>query len=321
MELVERYIYAVTRCLPASQRDEVGKEVRAMIEDLASERAKKDTPTTADYKAVLKELGSPDKLAREYGQSSRYLIGPRWYDMYIRLLKQLLVIVPPIIAVIAGLAHFADSRVIMESIISGVGAALETGVHIVFWTTMTFAVLEYLGVKPESMTSSEWSIDDLPELPGPRQISVVDSIAGMVMIAVYAAVVVYAVSFPAWWTEQSHSTLNPALWQGWVQGFLGLIVVSFALEFAKFKSGNWTPVLAAANVVLNIAWATFISFVILTQDVVNPALMTEIQAKTSETNLQEILDWTIIISVVVTVLGCAWSAIESVYKAVIFRRG
>ncbi|HEX6416835.1 MAG TPA: hypothetical protein VFZ62_04905, partial [Candidatus Saccharimonadales bacterium] len=277
-------------------------------------------PAEAEYKAVLKELGSPEKLALEYGRSDRHLIGPRWYDMYFKLLKQLLLIVPPIIAVIAGIAHFAESKVIMESIISGIGAALETGVHIAFWTTLTFAVFEYMGVKPESM-ASEWSLDDLPELSSPRQIPVADSIAGMVMSMVFAAVVVYAVSLPALWTQQAHSTLNPELWQGWVQGFLALSAASLVLEFAKYKIGNWTTALAVANVLLCAVWAAFISFVILTQDVVNPALITEAQAKAGETNLQEVLDWTLGISVVVTILSCIWSAGDSIYKAVILRRG
>ena len=40
MEMVERYIYAVTKKLPEKQRSDIEQELRSLIEDMLSAQAK-----------------------------------------------------------------------------------------------------------------------------------------------------------------------------------------------------------------------------------------------------------------------------------------
>ena len=40
-EMIERYIYEVVRRLPAKQRDDTGRELRSLIDDMLEERGKK----------------------------------------------------------------------------------------------------------------------------------------------------------------------------------------------------------------------------------------------------------------------------------------
>lgn len=53
MEMMERYIYAVTRKLPQSQREDIGKELRGLIEDMLEERVPIGTVTEKDLEDVL----------------------------------------------------------------------------------------------------------------------------------------------------------------------------------------------------------------------------------------------------------------------------
>ncbi|HOK27788.1 MAG TPA: hypothetical protein PLI21_02040, partial [Methanomassiliicoccaceae archaeon] len=78
MDLIERYIQAVTERLPDGTRDDVARELRANIEDMLPDEAGEE-----DVREVLEKLGSPSALANEYRQSKRYLIGPAMYDAYI----------------------------------------------------------------------------------------------------------------------------------------------------------------------------------------------------------------------------------------------
>ena len=39
-EMIERYIYEVVRRLPAKQRDDTGRELRSLIDDMLEERGK-----------------------------------------------------------------------------------------------------------------------------------------------------------------------------------------------------------------------------------------------------------------------------------------
>jgi uncharacterized membrane protein len=82
MNLIDRYVYAVTEHLPANTKEDVSKELRANIMDMLP-----DNPSEDEIKAVLTKLGNPVKLAHEYSQSKNYLIGPELYDSYITVVK------------------------------------------------------------------------------------------------------------------------------------------------------------------------------------------------------------------------------------------
>ena len=58
--LIERYVYDVTRRLPEKEREDVMKELRANIYDMLPEGASEDA-----VKKVLYELGSPVSLAEK----------------------------------------------------------------------------------------------------------------------------------------------------------------------------------------------------------------------------------------------------------------
>ena len=58
MELIERYIYAVSRRLPVSQRADIEQELRTLIEDMIQERCHGEAGQE-QIMALLKELGDP----------------------------------------------------------------------------------------------------------------------------------------------------------------------------------------------------------------------------------------------------------------------
>lgn len=81
MELIERYIYAVSRRLPVSQRADIEQELRTLIEDMIQERCHGEAGQE-QIMALLKELGDPAYLAGQYREEQKYLIGPQLYDAY-----------------------------------------------------------------------------------------------------------------------------------------------------------------------------------------------------------------------------------------------
>lgn len=79
MEMIERYIYAVTQKLPQSQREDIAVELRGLIEDMVEERVG-DTADEKVVEEVLLELGSPREMALKYTGKKRYLIGPELFE-------------------------------------------------------------------------------------------------------------------------------------------------------------------------------------------------------------------------------------------------
>ena len=87
-DLVERYIYAVTRKLPTRSRDDVSAELRTLIDDMIEQRCGAVTPTQKDITVILTELGTPSELFAEYsGDGKKSLIGPPYYTSFIFIMK------------------------------------------------------------------------------------------------------------------------------------------------------------------------------------------------------------------------------------------
>ncbi|HLR66794.1 MAG TPA: hypothetical protein VK105_06585, partial [Virgibacillus sp.] len=99
MDLVDRYIYAVTQKLPQAQRRDIADELHGLIEDMRDERAETSKTSENDIEEVLLELGNPRELADKYRGTKRYLIGPNIFDTYILILKIVLIVISSLIGV------------------------------------------------------------------------------------------------------------------------------------------------------------------------------------------------------------------------------
>src|SRR5690606_3729698 len=96
--LTDRYLHAFVRVVPEAQRRTIDAEVRERIADAIEARIGSGDDTEAAERAVLTELGDPERLAVDYLDRPLQLIGPRYYLTWWRLLKLLLAIVPASVA-------------------------------------------------------------------------------------------------------------------------------------------------------------------------------------------------------------------------------
>lgn len=144
MSLIDMYVQEVAKRLPEKNREDITLELRSTIEDMLPDDYNED-----DVKSVLEKLGSPVSLANGYLDRPMHLIGPRYFDVYTTLLKMII----PIAAVIALIAMVAENfigytgnqavlDVILKLIGKGIGEIVEVGLHVFFWLTLVFAVLE-----------------------------------------------------------------------------------------------------------------------------------------------------------------------------------
>src|SRR5688572_27123362 len=99
MSLIDRYVAAVGRHLPEKDRADIEAEIRSMIEDMLEERG--HDIKSADNKVMtetLEQLGDPQLLAAKYSPPKRYLIGPDWYEGYVKVLQRVLFTALPVFA-------------------------------------------------------------------------------------------------------------------------------------------------------------------------------------------------------------------------------
>ncbi|MZF31828.1 hypothetical protein GRA88_27405, partial [Bacillus anthracis] len=166
MNLIDIYVEEVAKRLPEKNREDIILELRSTIEDMLPDNYNED-----DEKRVLEKLGSPVSLANGYLDRPMHLIGPRYFDVYLTLLKMII----PIAAIIALIAMVAENfinytgdqavlNVILQLIGKSIGGIFEVALHVFFWLTLVFAILERTDknkdTEPLTTSLKKWTPDD-----------------------------------------------------------------------------------------------------------------------------------------------------------------
>lgn len=166
LELMERYIFQVVRCLPKDQRDDVSMELRELIGDMTEEKGA--------VREALIMLGDPAEFAKKYAGESRYLIGPLYIDTYWKVLK--IALACTVIAIFSitlgqGIVERYDPGLVTDlgSIIgfvtylfsSTLSNTINSAIGIFGIVTIVFMIMEHYKVDLDEGKSTAWSIDDL----------------------------------------------------------------------------------------------------------------------------------------------------------------
>ncbi len=187
MNLIDRYVREVGKHLPASSRNDIEKELKSTLEDMIEDRVEQaGSPRDEAMEiALLKEYGSPEKVAETY-HPNQFLIGPRMFPMFIMVLK----IVGTVLSVLAivgitvglskvGFAGPEFSQVLMQKVFEYAGTAITAFGNIV----LIFAILER--TLPDSEIkdlnpNEPWDPASLPDEEQPDAVKRGDLIAGVI---------------------------------------------------------------------------------------------------------------------------------------------
>jgi hypothetical protein len=284
--LSERYVHAVTRRLPLDQREDVADELRAGIDDRVESLLAGDpglAPAEAE-RVALGELGDPALLADGYTGTRRQLIGPELYAGYVTVLKAVLVTVVPVVAVVIAVVEALSGSSFGAVVGETVWTAMNLAVHIAFWVTVAFALVER-GSAPDDVRDSlgaGWDPDKLPELPRTSGGPVSDLVASVVFLSLIGAVLVWQqVRPPVPADGERVPVLDPDLWSFWLPLVLVLLVVEIGFEVVKHRLG-WSVRMATVNTVLAAVFAAPLVYLAATEQLLNPAATAAIQASWSE---------------------------------------
>lgn len=265
--LTERYIGATIRSLPQTAQGDVRAELEASIADAVEARIEQgESPTDAE-RAVLTGLGDPGILAAGYAERPLHLVGPRFYLAWWRLLRLLLIIVPVCVFGGVALGQVIAQASVGEVIGSAIAATLSAVVHIAFWTTLIFVVLERTN---NASSLPEWDVDQLPETPE-RGAGRAEVIAALIFLGAAVGAVFWDSILGFFPTGGDPiAILHPALWP-WSVGILfALIVAEVLLAIAVYARGRWTTALAVINTALAVAFLAWALTLLVRGDLVNP---------------------------------------------------
>jgi hypothetical protein len=309
--LTDRYVRAVLRAVPEGKRTDLEPEIRALVADAVDAHGGHASPDAAE-RAALVELGDPDALAAQYMDKTRFLIGPRLYPEWERLLRLLLPIVVPIAGIAVGAVGWVSGKPVGEAIVSGLGVAFNVAVQLVFWFTLVFAIAERTGSQVAPLTGQPWSPDQLPELPAPDRMSLGEAIATIAFgLFVLVAIVWVQVATPIVVEGTAYPLFDPATWSWWLWYVVALTIGEIVFAAALYLHGRWTWGFAIVNAVLGAALAIPALYLIAENLLFNDALVSAIDAQTTA-------DWfstTMAITVLVIVLVTVIDAVDGFRKA------
>ncbi len=274
-DVIERYIYQVVRRLPASQREDIKKELRGLIEDMLAERSA--DPAREDIDSVLLELGTPWDMANKYLDSKQYLIGPEYFSMYIFLLKIVLG------AVAFGMTIALCIGFVMsppESIVAGIASYISSVLFALLqafaWLTFGFAVAERYSKKKISFQGGKWKPSDLPPVPPveSKPMKRSDPIASMLFTVIVMIVFNAAPQILSVYVGGDTLTVVPIFNLNNWPAVIGVFNVLFALglikDFLRLLFGRYTITLGISIAIINIV-SLVIAVMLLTSPILwNP---------------------------------------------------
>jgi hypothetical protein len=166
MELLDRYLAAVRRNLPADEAADITEELRDVLLARAEEREAANGD--ADWPVLLKEFGHPLVVAARY-RKHQWLIGPELYPFYVHFMKVVGLIVLAVTVVVATFkAAFGggDTGAIAIGLLGSLWWAAVASVGSV---TILFALIERYGGAERHFR--HWNPKQLPDVsakqPGP----------------------------------------------------------------------------------------------------------------------------------------------------------
>lgn len=333
MKLIDRYVYAVIEHLPEDTREDVGRELRANIEDMLPENW-----TEKEVRGVLKKLGNPSKLANEYREIKRYLIGPELYDNYLKVLK---IVVGIVAAVTAGLALFAEFisplaysgllKNTIEVFAKVLGGAIDGAIHGFLWVTLVFVILERTGVKKVdfsygkfSFLKNEWSVDDLPELPvlSRRKISRGESMFTMIFTVIFTTILYFNAPLIGLYTKAEGGLIlvAPLFVDERLKFYMPLYLLVALIQFSictwKFIKKQWSLKLAIGNAICNVAVCVLVLVMINDISLFNQDFLVNVAnlVGASTAQIATLWSWSIRGFIPVFTLICLWDSISGLWK-------
>ncbi len=282
-DLIERYLYAVTKRLPKEQRDDIEKELSSLIEDMLADKTAGGEPSQSDVEAVLLELGKPAELAAKYRGTKNYLIGPDYFGLYMMVLKIVLAAVAGGMTIALTIGFAAGAR---DDIFASIGGYFSTVISALFqafgWVTVIFAVMQKYNAKIDK-EDTDWNPNELPEVPQEKaRIKKSEPIAGIVF-TVLAMLLFNAVPevFGIHWFGEVHSYI-PVFDLTVFRSMLPLINVVFALSIVKeiFRLiiEKYNLKLAVIITTINIISLLITLYVFASPAIWNADFITQIQA-------------------------------------------
>lgn len=330
-DLIERYLYAVTKRLPKEQRADIEKELAGLIEDMLAEKAAGGEPSQEDTRAVLLELGKPADLAAKYRGAKDYMIGPDYYGLYITVLKIVLAAVAGGMSIALIIGLIAGDR---ENLLKYFGNSVSDIISALFqafgWVTVIFALMQRYNAKIDEK-EKQWNPSDLPEVPAKKaRILKSEPIAGIIF-TVLAIVLFNGVPqiFGIHWFGETHAYVpifDSAVFKSMLPFINAVFVLGIVKEIFKLVIEKYNLKLAAVVTVINVVSLALTLYVFASPEIWNADFVTQLSAVQGwdmPADFDLAAHWIKVprYVTIIAVFGCAVDTVTTLAKGIRYNKG
>ncbi|WP_153465371.1 HAAS signaling domain-containing protein [Sediminibacillus terrae] len=276
MNLIEVYVQEVTRWLPKKKKEDIALELESTIHDMLP-----DDYDEKDVYLALEELGDPKVLANKYSEKQTHLIGPKYYDLHLSILKW---IIP--FAVIYSLFTLLGVKLLNlinlgERFDVSISNIEEVLINAITWSitayvfvTVIFAIMEQVDGKnedlPKWMGFTSWDPKKLWKeysVPKKKSIPLSEINAGLIWTVVWGVGYFYADRFLGIYEsgQDGLRMVTPAFNQEVLLSFWPIVLLLLGAEIAlaiyKLIKRKWSRNMAAFFMIYKIV--SVASFVVI----------------------------------------------------------
>jgi hypothetical protein len=267
MDLLERYIAEVGRYLPRKGREDVKNELRSTLEDMLDERVVEGKPTDADVEALLREYGSPLKVAASYG-SEQYVIGPDLYPFFVMVAKFGLMGITIALVIAFAVGLFGSTMGLAElglAVLGLFGQLFTAALSFLGAVLIVMMVLQRYGIAPDiAEKDKEWNPRTLPAVDDPFRVSQAEMIISIVFTGVWILILNY------FWMRGGIITSVTSLAEATIIAvpsayFILLIVIALlqiALHVVVMSQRGWTIPTRIARLLFELA-SFYVSYLVI----------------------------------------------------------
>ncbi len=270
-ELIDRYVAEVGRNLPEKSRPDIEREIRSLLEDTLEDRIQQESREADDEMVVnlLKEFGSPQKVAQSYG-SPRYLVGPRFYPIFMSILKPVLAVILVVVVIVFGISASRPGQDLMDLgriMVEALGNLWNAALGFFGILVLVFAIIEWTSPKLE-IKEEDWDPRKLkPAVPESNKAQT-GSLITEIVLNVIALVV-----FNVYIDKLGFFMFNDESWQvvpimgqtffSYIPWFSAIWALEIAMNAWVLRDGRWSMGTKVFKVALHFLGAV-LALIILT---------------------------------------------------------
>jgi hypothetical protein len=262
MKLLDKYVAEVGKYLPRKNRADIEAEIRSTLEDMLEERKQGRAVDDALVMSLLKEYGSPKKVASTY-KTTQYLISPRMYPIFELVTRIVLTVIfaVSLLGLGIGLAKTGLTGADFLSQVGGWAAGLFSGLTAALGNiVLVFAIIERTqAVNEFEKEFEDWEPAELESDPDPAEIkrgehiaAIVFGVLGLIILNLYPDLIAIHMNTNGNWTSTPILTDAFFRFLPWIN-VLGIVQIGF--NVFMFAQSGWKLVTRILSLLSDVAGA------------------------------------------------------------------